>query len=746
MTVQEVLVTLERWRAAGWLRDLDVALARFVAETDARAPASLVLAIAMVAHMEGRGHTGLMLPALATGTTVADRHAYANVGPGASLGWPEAGLPDLEAALGILPADDRARREAWGACEAVEIDPADAAGVSPLVLAGPVLVLRRHWREETLIARHLQARLRGGSGVSAPHAPVDPHAVRALLDQLFPAPAGTAGADGKPPEPGATAGPDWQKIAGALALRGRVTLVTGGPGTGKTYTAARLLVAMQALRGQAAPLRVGLAAPTGKAAARLRQSIAQALEPLHELPGDPLGLTAWAPQLGPGRTLHALLGPRPDSRRFRHDASHPLPLDVLLVDEASMVHLGLMAQLLEALPPQARLVLLGDKDQLSSVEAGAVMGELCRHAVVEEAALAAEPGTPPPSGTPPRGGYDAQTVDWVRQVCGQDIPPALRGPGSALAQQTVMLRRSRRFDGPIGQLAACVNRGDSAGAHALLGRDVDGAVAAVAAIQAADPRRTVSLAVRGRHDTAPGYLAHVERLARRPVERSNPDDPGLPGRTDQTGSAAAPAPAAPSAPSASPAPSAPRSPWERWVREVLEGFDAFRVLCVRRDGDWGVDGLNRAIEHGLARHGLPVHTGEWYEGRPVMVTRNDAALGVFNGDIGIVLRGPAGDPTLRAHFLDGDALRSIPVGRLPQVETAFAMTVHKSQGSEFGHVALVLPEADLPVLTREGVYTGITRARRALTLVARDLALLDRALQRPTLRVSGLRRRLEGTG
>ena len=182
------------------------------------------------------------------------------------------------------------------------------------------------------------------------------------------------------------------------------------------------------------------------------------------------------------------------------------------------------------------------------------------------------------------------------------------------------------------------------------------------------------------------------------------------------------------------------------MREVLEGFDAFRVLCVRRDGDWGVDGLNRAIEQALARHGLPVHDGEWYEGRPVMVTRNDAALGVFNGDIGIVLRGPAGDPTLRAHFLDGDALRSIPVGRLPQVETAFAMTVHKSQGSEFGHVALVLPEADLPVLTREGVYTGITRARRALTLVARDLALLDRALQRPTLRVSGLGRRLEDAG
>ena len=702
MTADEMLTTLERWRDAGWLRQLDVALARFVAETDAQAPPSLLLATALVAHMEGRGHTGLLLSAVAATPEVA-------------LGWPEAGLPELTAALAGWPDDPALLRDRWAPCSAVEVDPMGENGACPLVLAGPVLMLRRHWREEAVIGRHLGAMLQSHSRFGPASAAFDPGLARTLLDRLFPVPPQPAGADTAPPSSADPASPDWQKIACALALRGRLTLVTGGPGTGKTYTAARMLVAMQALRAQAAPLRVGLTAPTGKAAARLRQSIAQALEPMRKATGDPLGLDAWASHLGPGRTLHALLGPRPDSRRFRHDASDPLALDVLIVDEASMVHLGLMARLLDALPPSARLVLLGDKDQLASVEAGAVMGELCRHAVID---APAGPGVTPAAddgsglvGAPGRPGYDAQTVDWVRQISGEAIPTTLHGPGSALSQQTVMLRRSRRFDGPIGHLAQRVHQGDPAGARSLLGANTGGAIAM---IEAADPRRAVHLAVHGRHGGAPGHLAHVRRLAHRPAQ-ATPHD-GMDRRTA----------------------------WERWVRDVLEGFDRFRVLCVRRDGTWGVSGLNQAIEQALARHGLPVQAGEWYEGRPVMVTRNDAALGVFNGDIGIVLRGPEDDRTLQAHFLEGDTLRSIPVGRLPQVETAFAMTVHKSQGSEFGHVALVLPDVDLPVLTRECVYTGITRARSALTLVAHDPTLLDRALRRPTLRVSGLGRRLQG--
>jgi exodeoxyribonuclease V alpha subunit len=176
-----------------------------------------------------------------------------------------------------------------------------------------------------------------------------------------------------------------------------------------------------------------------------------------------------------------------------------------------------------------------------------------------------------------------------------------------------------------------------------------------------------------------------------------------------------------------------------WAKAVLRRFDSFRVLSAVREGPWGVAGLNTAIERALGEAGLVSRRGEWYEGRPVIVTRNDAALGVFNGDVGVVLRSPAADAALRCYFLDGDELRSVSVGRLADVETAFAMTVHKSQGSEFEHVVLVLPEEDVPVLTRELVYTGITRASKAFTLIGKHPNQLVSAAGRLTRRVSGLR-------
>jgi exodeoxyribonuclease V alpha subunit len=651
-----LLETLDGWRQAGWLRHLDVSLARFIGQTDPGAPPSLLLAAALVSHQEGGGHTGLALDALSED-------------PAGTLGWPDAAAQALKPLLAEpWPVDDDTRRAAWSRQASVAIEPTDDRGASPLVLDGSLLQLRRHWRAEATVARTVMARARlsaDGSTGSGTHSPAQGEAARALLDRLFPTAVADAASpqDTSPAGPGASPGqpgPDWQRHACEVALRGRLTVVTGGPGTGKTYTAARMLVALQALREGPEPLRVALAAPTGKAAARLRQSISQALQALQETPGDPFDLASWAERLGPGKTLHALLGTQPGTRRFRHDAARPLAVDVLVVDEASMVHLELMAQLLDALPPHARLVLLVDKDQLASVEAGAVMGALCLHAA------------------------DAAT----------DLTEADSAP-SPLARQTVALRRSRRFDGPIGELARRVNTGDAPGALALLRSDTASSASIVAATA---PPVAVAWAARG-------YRAHVDRLGRRAA---------LDGA----------------------------SAFEPWVREMLTGFDAFRTLCVVRDGPWGVNGLNRAIERALAGMGLPVQDSEWYEGRPVMVQRNDAALGLFNGDIGIVLRGPAGDRALRAWFADGEALRSIPVGRLPQVETAFAMTVHKSQGSEFGHVALVLPDADVPILTRELLYTGITRSRASFTLLAKDEALLLQAIRRPTRRDSGLQRQL----
>ena len=618
MTPADLLQELARWRGAGWLRSLDLALARFIHELDAGAPASLLLAAALVAQLEGRAHSALPLGELLAG-------------PDTLLAWPPDAVQALRSALAASGLDQAHCKTEWHATPVVEMGPSDDSGTSPLVLDGELLYLRRYWRYESRVA----AQIRQRTGPAAQATPPDAAAASTLLDQLF----GSAASDSDPD-------PDWQRQACQVAMRSRFSIVTGGPGTGKTYTAARLLVLLQSLHPGPQPLRVALAAPTGKAAARLRQSIQQALQGLREQAGSMLNLGAWVDQLDPARTLHALLGTQPGTRRFRHDAAQPLEVDLLLVDEASMVHLEMMAQLLEALPARARVVLLGDKDQLASVEAGAVLGDLCQ--------------------------------------------------SPALAAQTVVLRKSHRFDGPIGQLALAVNAGDAAGALEQLPAKGDGPARWW---PTAEPAALLAVAL-------DGYRAYLALVAAGHAE----------------GQA-----------------------FEPWAREVLLAFDRFRVLAALREGPWGVAGLNSAIERALAEAGLLQRRGEWYRGRPIIVTRNDAALGVFNGDVGLVLGAPGGDGSdsrLRACFLDGDTLRSVAVGRLADVETAFAMTVHKSQGSEYAHVLLVLPDQDAPVLTRELVYTGITRASQAFTLACKHPTVLVQAVARLTRRVSGLKARL----
>jgi exodeoxyribonuclease V alpha subunit len=627
MTPPALLEELQRWRSAGWLRSLDLALVRFIHELDADAPPSLLLAAALVAQLEGRGHSGLPLHEL-------------QAEPDALLGWPPEGLQALRLGMAGCGLDQADVQTAWQTTPVLEVDPADDSGATPLVCSGGLLYLRRYWRYECRVAAQVRLRSTADSTLNSTTAPPDPAAVAAQLDQLFGAV--DAGAD-----------TNWQRRACEVALRSRFSIVTGGPGTGKTYTAARLLVLLQSLHAGPQPLRVALAAPTGKAAARLRQSIQKALQGLREQAGTHLNLGAWVDQLDAARTLHALLGTQNGTRRFRHDAANPLEVDVLFVDEASMVHLEMMAQLLEALPVTARVVLLGDKDQLSSVEAGAVLGDLCQ--------------------------------------------------SPALAAHTVVLRKSHRFDGPIGQLALAVNAGDTAAAWAHLKVDSNGPVQWW---PAAEPAALLNLAVQGRDPggaAAVGYRAYLERVAQRPAQADA---------------------------------------FETWSRDVLRQFDRFRVLAAVREGPWGVTGLNSAIERALADAGLLQRRGEWYEGRPVIVTRNEPALGVFNGDVGVVLRSPGAEGGLRACFLDGDSLRAVSVGRLADVETAFAMTVHKSQGSEFEHVLLVLPEEDNPVLTRELVYTGITRASQAFTLACKQPQVLAQSVGRLTRRVSGLKARL----
>lgn len=454
-----------------------------------------------------------------------------------------------------------------------------------------------------------------------------------------------------------------QKLAAATAASRAFTLISGGPGTGKTTTVAKLLALLveQGITSGQAPV-IRLVAPTGKAAARLTESLGAAL---HKLA---LSAEIQAAMPTSAGTLHRLLGVIPNSHRFRHHADNPLHLDILVVDEASMVDLPLMARLLDALPAQARLILLGDKDQLASVEAGAVLGDIC--------ALLDQPLSQP-------------QADWLSGQTGYRLSSS--GEARCLRDGLCLLRKSWRFDAQsgIGQLALACNQGDPAALSSVWDKAFP------------DIRHQPWLGQSGAYDqlisdASQGYMAYLQAL-----------------------------------PQASPA-------------QVFQLFNQFQVLCALRDGAFGVTGLNSAIEKALQRQGWLDVSHDWYAGRPVMVGQNDHALGLYNGDIGICM--PDADGKLRVWFEQaGGEMRSFLPSRLPAHDTVFAMTIHKSQGSEFSNVILVLPDQYHPLLTRELVYTGITRAKQQLCLYA-DHELMSWAIRRKTERYSGLADRLAPYG
>ncbi len=671
-----ILAILHGWAELGWLRRLDSALAAMLLELDPAATPALLVSAAMLAQMEGRGHTCLPLAMLvAQAQEVLDWPAAAEQELSELWQTLPPHLPDWTAALRASPLLRSGIPSPAGAAGSADLFQTDRG--QPLVLGGtlkqPLLYLRRYWLHECAVADHILRRTANRQVVVQAQA-------RHWLDRLFE----TAEVDAThPPEV------DWQKLACAVALRASLTVITGGPGTGKTYAAARLLALLFATHHEPQRLRVALAAPTGKAAARLRQSIDQSLQELNQRLGEALDLAAFTQRIGAARTLHALLGARPDTREFRFNAAQPLDVDILIVDEASMIHLEMMSALLQALPVGAKLILLGDKDQLASVEAGAVLGDLCRHAAA--------------------GSYDQDTLRYAQVVAGQHLPAeylTTSAQSSVLAQQTVMLRKSRRFGGRIGQLAMAVNAGDGELAQRLITHDTS---AVLHASVLPSVTTVLDLAVHGR-PAAPACYADYLRLI---------NSGGASAHIDASSHAA-------------------------WVTSVLLAFDRFRILCAVHEGDWGTRNLNHAVGQALAAAGLLKPKGEWFVGRPVMVTRNEAELGVFNGDVGVALPGQHIAGNLRVYFLDGDKLRSVSCSRLAHVETAFAMTVHKSQGSEFEHTALVLPKGGSKVLTRELVYTGITRARHNFTLIEGQAGLLREAIRQPSRRASGLSMQLDG--
>ncbi|WP_310600081.1 exodeoxyribonuclease V subunit alpha [Desulfobulbus sp.] len=596
-----MIAWLDSAAAGRMFRPLDVQAARLLARIDdGRCPELPILA-ALASWASGQGHTCLPLS--------------------------EAARLVAEAGLDSAPfADPAALRRSLLASPAV----GRPGEIRPLVLdRADNLFLFRLDRDEETIARALRQR------AEAP-LPTVPAEALPLLENLFPATAS-----------GTTI--DWQRAAAALALCRRFVVISGGPGTGKTHTAARILALLAAL----APTtpRVALAAPTGKAALRLQESIRSAKAAL------PPALAETIPEQA--QTLHRLLGYRSDPPGFRHHDGHPLRLDLLILDEASMIDVPLMAAVLAALPPACRVILLGDRDQLASVEAGNLFGDLCGDGTLCWSNELAERMRPllAPARLSDRAGSEA-------------------GP---LADSLVVLRTSRRFgeDSGIGALARAVNTGDPAQLETVL--------------QATAP--DLHLAEAAGAEAVAWLQRWIERHFQPLFAADGP-------------------------------------------QQALEELGRCRLLCALREGPAGVEGINRLAESLFRRQGLVAAGERLYRGMPLLILRNDYDLGLFNGDTGILW--PDGQGVLHAWFAQPDGTpRPVALVRLPAWQTAFALTVHKAQGSEFDRVLCVLPQEDAPILSRELLYTGITRARQHLTLLGRR-PLLHQIVRRRVRRYSGL--------
>lgn len=633
-----MMTSIAALRAAGILSPLDEHFARAVSRIAGEQRQEVLLAAALTSRHVAQGHVCLDISRLSAAGAVYDDAGQMV----AEDAWPSAAQW-----LDMLRASPL-------------VGDAGSATVAPFVLdrAGR-LYLRRYWEHETGLARRLLAR------ATQVEPSLDGAWVRAALVRLF-------------PEAGASDEPDWQRIAAVLALQRRFCVISGGPGTGKTFTVVKLLALLveEAIHAGRRVPGMTLLAPTGKAATRLAEAIRRAKATLacsdavkNAIPED-------------AATIHRCLSPIGGSgTRFRYHAGNPLVTDVVLVDEASMVDLALMSRLLAAVPPQARFILLGDKDQLASVEAGAVLGDICN--------------------TGARRSYSRALIDGLERLTGEHLPLDAAAPASTgIWDCIVQLTRSYRYraDSGIGALAHAINAGDAERALALLEAN------ATSGITRLDPLPE-ALHPTLRAGIVTGFGAYLRA---------------------------------------------------RGAAERLRHLERFRVLCAHRRGPDGVETINRQIESMLAAAGLIAPASAAYVGRPVMVTRNDYELDLFNGDVGVIADDKPDDlsrdreeaaagATRRAVFFlgEGGQLRRLAPSRLPPHETVYAMSIHKSQGSEFDRVAVLLPSRPSPVISRELLYTAVTRAREQVTIHAgRDVTTA--AITRRLERVSGLRGLLWG--
>lgn len=448
---------------------------------------------------------------------------------------------------------------------------------------------------------------------------------------------------------------DWQQVAAATSVYNKLSIISGGPGTGKTSTVVRVLaLILEQYQKKGKPLpNIALAAPTGKAAARLKDSILSAKEGL-DVSNE---LRDTIPEKA--QTLHQLLGARRHSSQFRHNADNPVPYDLVIVDEASMVDQALMSKLVEALLEDAQLILLGDKDQLASVEAGSVLGDICNIS---------------------NNKFSEMGIQWLSTL-GLKVPSEFSTDHpKPLIDNITLLTKSYRFEeqSGIAQLARAVNKGD--------------AEQFLSVLEFLGYEDLSFFQVDGRLDLE-------SMLEKKIVEYFN--------SVNDCNSS----------------------------DKALDQINEFRILTAHRRGPGGVTHLNSIAEKILQREGLVPKYQEWYPGKPVIINKNDYVLDLFNGDIGLCM--PDEEGALKIHFRHEGSVRSVSPERLPEHETAFALTVHKSQGSEFDEVFFVLPNLISKVVSRELIYTAITRARSSISILGKK-AVLRKGIEQKLHRNSGL--------
>ena len=609
----------------GYLSEIDLHFAEFMTRIDGQENRSLALAAALLSHATGFGHICLDL-----------KTAHHPIS-GAEIGE----MPDI-----VCPEINN-----WVAHLRASSVVGAPSEYRPLILDhSQRLYLHRYWCYEQDLISAIQARIEIQDLESYHQNSAD---ISETFDSLF-------------PDKSINGTVDWQKIAVFVALVKRFCVLTGGPGTGKTHTIAKILAILIA-QSDRSDYRVEVATPTGKAAAKLSESLKTAVKSLacNQTIKDRIPVNA--------KTLHRLLTPMPGTPYFYYNKDNPLPVDAVIVDEASMIDLALMSKLTAALSQRTRLILVGDKDQLASVEAGAVLGDICDHRRQHI--------------------FSTAFCDLARTVIGQTFDTCGTQTVSGIQDCIVNLVKSYRFDeqGGIGALSRAVNSGNKKKAFGLLHSREMSSVEWQPVSSNRDLYQSLSKHI------MKGYRCYLS--AKDPVS-------------------------------------------------ALKRFGQFRILCVVNKGPRGVHTLNRLVENVLQNEELVnlnhnTYPAGWYEGRPILVTVNDYNLGVFNGEIGLATSDSWTDKSsLTVHFpaIDGNS-RRVPAARLSGIETAFAMTIHKSQGSEFDQLHVILPDTDMPILTRELIYTAITRAKSHVTIWGTD-NVLGKAISRRIERRSGLREAL----